>query len=235
MEVRSILNPAGILGGATPTQGSTSAPQIIEGSFANWLEQFANELLLSFPGVWGSGLTAADSTSTSGAGASADLAAMRWTTAMELMLLAAWNPWTEAAASVGTPTPAAGVGGASIDQVVQTAAHTYGVPAALIQAVIQQESGGNPHAQSPAGAQGLMQLMPATAQALGVTDPFDPVQNVMAGTRYLKQLLDEFGGRVDLALAAYNAGPGAVRRYGGIPPYPETQAYVQSVLARLNS
>jgi soluble lytic murein transglycosylase-like protein len=106
----------------------------------------------------------------------------------------------------------------------------YGVSARLLASVAQQESGFNPRAVSSAGAQGLMQLMPATAKGLGVTNSFDPAQAVDGAARLLRDLKAEFG-RVDLALAAYNAGPGAVHRYGGIPPYAETQNYVRSVLA----
>jgi soluble lytic murein transglycosylase-like protein len=114
---------------------------------------------------------------------------------------------------------------------VDAAARRYDVPAALIDAVIQQESGFDPNATSAAGAQGLMQLMPATAAGLGATDAYDPAQNIAAGAHYLREQLDTFGGNVSLALAAYNAGAGAVQRYGGIPPYPQTQAYVPAVLA----
>ncbi len=100
----------------------------------------------------------------------------------------------------------------------------------LVQAVIQVESGYRPWAVSPRGAMGLMQLMPETARALAVTDPYDPEQNIAGGTAYLRQMLDEFGGRLELALAGYNAGPAAVYRFDGIPPYRETLGYVENVL-----
>ncbi len=112
---------------------------------------------------------------------------------------------------------------------IDAAGAKYGVDPALLQSVIQQESGFNPYATSAAGAQGLMQLMPSTSAELGVTDPYDPNQSIDAGARYLSSKLSEYGGDVSLALAAYNAGSGAVARYGGVPPYPETQNYVQSV------
>ena len=107
----------------------------------------------------------------------------------------------------------------------------YGVDEALIRAVIKMESGGKTDAVSYKGAMGLMQLMPGTAKMLGVDDPFDPVQNLEGGIKYLSQLADKYNGDLTKTLAAYNAGPGRVDAYGGIPPFAETQKYVESILA----
>ena len=112
---------------------------------------------------------------------------------------------------------------------IRTAAHAYEVKESLIRAIIHAESAYQPDAVSPKGAQGLMQLMPQTQKELQVHDPFNPGQNIEGGAVYLAQLLDEFGGDVELAAAAYNAGPGAVHRHHGIPPFDETEEYVRRV------
>ncbi|GAY75858.1 membrane-bound lytic murein transglycosylase D precursor [Sporolactobacillus inulinus] len=116
------------------------------------------------------------------------------------------------------------------DVIIQEMSAKYSVPAPLIRSVIDTESGGNPNSTSSSGAMGLMQLMPGTAAELGVTNPYDPAQNIEAGTRYLSHLIKRYNGDDRLALAAYNAGSGAVQKYGGVPPFPETQTYVSKVL-----
>jgi len=121
-------------------------------------------------------------------------------------------------------------GNPDLNAVIETQAQQNGLPSSLIKAVIQAESGFNPQAKSGAGAQGLMQLMPTTANELGVQSILDPAQNIAGGSKYLSKLLDQFHS-VPKALAAYNAGPTAVQRYGGIPPYSETQNYVNRVLS----
>lgn len=119
-----------------------------------------------------------------------------------------------------------------INELISKYADKNGLDEDFVKAVINQESGFNPNATSHCGAMGLMQLMPATAQGLGVTNAYDAEQNIEGGTKYLKGLMDRFGNDKSLALAAYNAGPNAVKKYGGIPPYAETQNYVKSVLGK---
>ena len=136
-------------------------------------------------------------------------------------------PGTSAAPAGGSALPQGVPYGAEIT----AAAQRHGLDPALLAGLVRQESNFDPTAGSPAGARGLTQLMPATAASLGVTDVTDPAQALEGGAKYLKQQLDAFGGDVTKALAAYNAGPGAVQRYGGVPPYAETQAYVQKVQA----
>jgi soluble lytic murein transglycosylase-like protein len=137
-----------------------------------------------------------------------------------------WQPGR----SFRTTRPIVSPRAAAFEGLIDEHATTHGVDANLVRAVIQAESAYNPRAVSVKGAMGLMQLMPATARHYGVDNPFDPAENIRAGVAYLKSLLVKFAGNLELALAAYNAGPGAVRKYGGtVPPYRETQTYVQKI------
>lgn len=136
---------------------------------------------------------------------------------------------SEALPSLTPPIPNRHAG--DIEESIREASLKYGLPEALIRSVIRHESNFQADAVSPAGAQGLMQLMPATARELGVGNPFDIHQNINGGARYLRQMVDLFDGDLEKALAAYNAGPGNVKRYNGVPPYPETRTYVNRVLS----
>ncbi|MDQ6933147.1 MAG: lytic transglycosylase domain-containing protein [Candidatus Eremiobacteraeota bacterium] len=140
-----------------------------------------------------------------------------------LFVTGAANPTPAGNSTIRPPSP--------LEELISTNADASAVDRALIKAIILNESGFNPNATSATNAQGLMQLEPATAAGLGVENPYDPQQNVRGGTRYIKALLERFHGDLRLAVAAYNAGPGAVEKYGDVPPYAETQRYVRDVLA----
>jgi soluble lytic murein transglycosylase-like protein len=139
---------------------------------------------------------------------------------------------TEAAGESGE---AEGGSSSSYDGLIQSAAARYGIDPAVLHGLIQQESGFDPNSQSGAGAMGLTQLMPGTASSLGVSNPLNPAESIEGGARYLAQMMSQFGGNVRDALAAYNAGPGAVSKYGGVPPYAETESYVTKVLGYAES
>ena len=140
-----------------------------------------------------------------------------------------YSNWGKTEAAVA---PSASKSKNAFDAIIRAAAQSYGVAEGLIKAVMHTESGFNTQARSPVGAQGLMQLMPATARRFNVGNAYDPVQNIQGGTRYLSYLLKRFNNNTALALAAYNAGEGNVDKYGGIPPFRETQDYVRRVTSR---
>jgi soluble lytic murein transglycosylase-like protein len=123
----------------------------------------------------------------------------------------------------------------NFNDIIDIAAKKYNISSSIIKSVIKAESSFNPTVVSSAGAMGLMQLMPDTARSLGVDDAFDPVQNIEGGVKFLKDMLQKFGGDLELALAAYNAGPGNVVKYGGIPPFKETQNYVSKIMGYLKN
>lgn len=137
---------------------------------------------------------------------------------------------TTSATPVAYSAAAGGGEGGQYESLIVQAAQRNGVDPAILHGLIQQESGFDPSSRSSAGATGLTQLMPGTASSLGVANPLDPAESIEGGARYLSQMMSKFGGNTSEALAAYNAGPGAVQQYGGVPPYAETQSYVSKVL-----
>ena len=142
--------------------------------------------------------------------------------------------WTKAEVHVSIDSFAALPAYLAYDDIIEEAATANGIDADLVHAVIQAESSFNPLAESRVGAQGLMQLMPDVQRDYGVVDPFDPRDNIMAGTKHLKRLLDRHKGDIALALASYNAGPGNVTKYKGVPPFKETREYVKKIRAILS-
>ncbi|HEV3072195.1 MAG TPA: lytic transglycosylase domain-containing protein [Solirubrobacteraceae bacterium] len=148
---------------------------------------------------------------------------------------AAATPLAVAVPSTGSASSVGSSGSTPYDGAIAQAAARYNLDPAVLHGLIQQESGFDPNSRSSAGALGLTQLMPGTASSLGVSNPLDPVQSIEGGARYLSQMMSQFGGNTEEALAAYNAGPGAVQRYGGVPPYAETQDYVHKVLGYANA
>jgi soluble lytic murein transglycosylase-like protein len=148
------------------------------------------------------------------------------------------SPYPATLASYGSPagssSPVGSGSAGAYSSMIDEAATANGLEPAILAGLIKQESGFDPTATSSAGAVGLTQLMPGTASSLGVTEPLNPAQSIQGGARYLGQLARQFGGNITDALAAYNAGPGAVAQYGGVPPYAETQQYVAKVLENAN-
>lgn len=123
---------------------------------------------------------------------------------------------------------------ANVEELIETFSEKYNIDSDFIKAIIKQESGFNANATSKKGAMGLMQLMPKTAESLGVVDAYNPSENIEGGVKYLRQMLDKYDNNLEMALAAYNAGPGAVQKYGGVPPYKETQNYIKTIMNTYN-
>jgi len=139
------------------------------------------------------------------------------------------------AVAAAPPADCPPISAAEVKPIIDREASRHKLDARLVQAVVEAESGYSPCAVSPVGAMGLMQLMPGTAESLQVSDPFDPSQNIIGGTQYLKQMLERYGGDVAKALAAYNAGPARVDAAGGVPAIPETQEYVRKIMGRITA
>ena len=192
----------------------------------------AAQILLLFQlqqmNVWQNSIT--DKTSLSETGESNNSSSLLFSTLLQAALGGGGNNSNQGA----YVSQAKGDNIGSLENVIYSMGQKYGVDPSLIKQVVKAESGFDSNATSQAGAMGLMQLMPGTAATYGVQNAYDAVQNLDGGTHFLKDLIDRFGGNIPLSLAAYNAGPGAVDKYQGVPPYKETQAYVQKIMAGLN-
>jgi soluble lytic murein transglycosylase-like protein len=205
---RQVASPAAAATSATATTDTASAPGA--GDFASALQA----------------ATTADASAASEP-ASADLpAAYGYGTSDASYAQGSQAP------GAGQPALASATGaeGGEYEALIGQAAARYGLDPAVLHGLIEQESGFDPSATSGAGAMGLTQLMPGTASSLGVANPLDPAESIEGGARYLSEMMAQFGGNTEDALAAYNAGPGAVQQYGGVPPYAETEGYVAKVL-----
>lgn len=236
----------GLSGASTLASVTTPLSSLISPSASTSLSALVNSAIASSSGGGSTGLASA----LLGAATAAPAGGLpSLSTADALLALAGAS-----GASQTAPTPTAAANGAAgqaspyaqaaggpsslrtaLQPLIASLAPQYGLSSQLVDAMIAQESGYNAGATSSAGAMGLMQLMPSTAASLGVANPYDPVANLRGGMQYLSGLLKQFGGNVPLALAAYNAGPGAVKEYGGIPPYPQTQQYVTDIMSQLSN
>jgi len=214
------MNPAA---GISPSAGGLAAASQAVARVAQ-LRSMIQAVESGPPGKGSFGAALAEATAVGGQGAAPALG--------EATPLAppAYTAPTATLPTTATPETAPGNGPVPFASLIEGACARYGIDPALLAGLIEQESHFDPTVGSPAGAQGLTELMPETAASLGVTDPHDPAQSIEAGARLLSEKLAEFGGNTELALAAYNAGSGAVQQYDGIPPYPETQEYVKKVL-----
>jgi soluble lytic murein transglycosylase-like protein len=221
-QVQALIEAAGqVASGNTPTlAGASSSPaqSADAGGFASVLQAATAGTGVAAAGTAGTDVSGIDGSSVAASGDASGV--------VDTSGIAGSQEFADQSAQGAGVTAGSGEYESLIDQ----AAARNGVNPDVLHGLIEQESGFDPSATSSAGASGLTQLMPGTAASLGVANPLNPAESIEGGARYLGQLTAEFGGNTEEALAAYNAGPGAVQRYGGVPPYAETQSYVSKVL-----